>query len=124
MLALAGRLMESGQLVNYLRAADLSQGLVKLYERSFPYLAEVMPTRGRQKAPEGARSEFSIARTLRTLWLTLVLAGWLLIGVLGVTAIWLPRLFGYELIDAGSFGAPGVVVLLAARGIRAANSGG
>lgn len=62
--------------------------------------------------------------------LTLVLVGWILIGVLGVTANWLPRLFGYELIDAGSFGAPGaiwgpgVVVLLAARGIRAANSGG
>ncbi len=62
--------------------------------------------------------------------LTLVLTGWLLIGVLGVTSIWLPRLFGYELIDAGSFGAPGtiwglgVVVLLAARAIRAANSGG
>jgi len=99
-LAIAERLVESGQLVNYFRAAELSEAVIAFYSRTVP---EVRLDAAR-KAPTAERIASGEVRRLgKRLWrrvpLLVLLTGWLVSGLVFGAITLLARAAGLELVS-------------------------
>jgi hypothetical protein len=103
-LAIAEQLAESGQLVNYFRAAELSQAVIAFYSRTAPEVA-LDTARGAARKTLNAETIASRqARRLgRRLWkrvpLLVLLMGWMATGAVGGVINLLARAAGLELVS-------------------------
>jgi len=97
-LVVAERLVETGQLVNYFRASELSQAVIAFYARPVPDLA-IARARGRQRR----KLDSDKTGLVRMLWgrvpLLVLLVGWLILGAVGGTIMLLARAVGVELVS-------------------------
>jgi hypothetical protein len=96
-LAVAERFVESAQLVNYIRAAELSQAVIGFYA---PAPIEVMIGAQRAVRPHPARG--LVRSWWRTVPLLVLLLGWLALGVAAGAIALLARLAGVELLSAST----------------------
>ena len=99
-LSLAAQMMETGQLVNYVRAEELSQAVMNMYVMAFPELRIQVP---HDPFHEGAESS-GLGGGL--LWM---MAAWLAVGMAGLAALWLPGPFGLEILVAQSASTLGTI---------------
>jgi len=106
-LAIAERLVESGQLVNYFRAADLSEAVIAFYARAVPDLALDTARgaeRGKLNSKQGGRH--AVLRLVKIWWATVpllvLLVGWVALGAAGGAIVQLARAAGVELLSAST----------------------
>jgi len=115
-LAIAERLAESGQLVNYVRAAELSQAVITSYFEDIPVAL-----------PGAARRDLALHRTvpelMRMLWrkvpLFVLLAGWLALGVVGFALLSRSAMqLGFEVWGLGFLALVGLQFYISVRNAR------
>lgn len=119
-LAVAERFVESGQLVNYIRAAELSQAVIAFYNGAAPDIAL-----DKRSGKTLRRPVWDLARTL---WwrvpLLVLLAGWFALGVAGGAIALLARVDASTVAAGVEIWGVGFLVLvvlqfwISVRGIR------
>jgi hypothetical protein len=126
-LALAERFAETGQLVNYFRAAELSQAMIDLYTARAPGPVTRKHSAIRRHAPE------LIKRAWKRVPMLVLLLGWFALGITAAAMVLLARLAGVDLATpatvqtAAEFWGMGFLVLvgvqfyLSVRGARFKN---
>lgn len=97
-LAVAERFIESGQLANYIRAAELSQAVIAFYNGAPPEVAWNLARRKQPAAKAGRRPFLNWAAAMwRKVPLLVLLLGWTALGVAGGSIAWMVRVMGGEL---------------------------
>jgi hypothetical protein len=97
-LAVAERLVETGQLANYFRASELSQAVIAFYARPVPEVA-FDSDRGAKRGKPDSEKIGLVSRLWGRVPLLVLLGGWLVLGAAGVTIMLLARAVGVELLS-------------------------
>jgi hypothetical protein len=106
-LVIAEQLVESGQLANYYRAAELSEAVIAFYARAVPEMALDAGRRADLEKPRARMMrERAMQRLFGAFWrrvpLLVLLVGWLAVGVAGGTISVLARAAGVELVSSST----------------------